>query len=161
VPVDDIVSPQNASVWWLITGLILIAVVAGWYVFVFVNTRHRPPKPDPNDQPLVDYSKPGDPFAALRMKYLAKVDAVAQEFANKTIDVRELHLRLSTIVREFAQVRRGVDTTVMTLTEIEQLPGVGSLASLISYYYQPSFARQTAMTGLESIDGAREVISRW
>ena len=162
MPIDDLVAPVDFSVWWTITAIALIAAIATWLVFVFVHTRHRPtegalpPSPSP-----AAYAAGGDPFVDLRLKYLAQVDEVDRAFHAQEIDVRELHLRLSAIVREFAGLRRGVDTSVMTLTDIEHLTGAGRLANLIAGYYQPAFSKFTSETGAESLDGARTVISGW
>ena len=162
MPTDDIVGPLDFSIWWTITGIALILAIAAWLVFVFVHTRHRPSEaaqaPTP---PPAAYAAGGDPFIDLRLKYLAQVDEADRAFNAQEIDVRELHLRLSAIVREFAGLRRGVDTTVMTLTDIEHLTGAGRLANLIAGYYQPAFSKFTADSGVESLDGARTVISSW
>ena len=162
MPTDDIVAPMDFSVWWTITGIALTVAVAAWLVFVFVHTRHRPtegvlpPAPPPSA-----YAAGGDPFVDLRLRYLAQVDEADRAFTAHEIDVRELHLRLSAIVREFAGLRRGVDTTVMTLTDIEHLAGAGRLANLIAGYYQPAFSKDSPDSGAQSVDGARTVISSW
>lgn len=160
MPIDDLVGPQAFSPWWAIVGVLLIALVAAWLIVVLVLTRHRPPAPQAAD-PSFALSPGADPFRDLRTTYLAQVDEASRAFHAGEIDVRELHLRLSTIVRGFAGRRRGVDTTVMTLTEIESLTGAGSLASLIAYYYQPAFSEATTATGVESVEGARTVITTW
>ena len=162
MPTDDIVGPLDFSVWWTVTGIALIVAIAAWLVFVFVHTRHRPTEAaqEPTPPPSA-YAAGGDPFVDLRLKYLAQVDEADRAFNAQEIDVRELHLRLSAIVREFAGLRRGVDTTVMTLTDIEHLTGAGRLANLIAGYYHPAFSKCTADSGVESLDGARTVISSW
>lgn len=162
MPVDDIVAPVAFSAWWAILGLVLVTVVVAWLVTLFVITRRRPEEePLSTVPPPATYAAGSDPFVDLRVTYLARVDEVERAFRAEEIDVRELHLRLSTIVREFAGLRRGVDTSVMTLTELEHLTGAGRLANLIARYYQPSFARTTTETGDEGLDGARTVISSW
>lgn len=160
MPIDDLVGPQAFSPWWAITGVLVIALLAAWVIIVLVLTRHRPPAPQAQD-PSTVLSPGADPFRDLRTTYLSQVDEASRAFHAGEIDVRELHLRLSTIVRGFAGKRRGVDTTVMTLTDIERLTGAGSLATLIAYYYQPAFSEATTATGVESIDGARTVITTW
>ena len=162
MPIDEIVAPLGFSVWWTITGIALIVAIAAWLVFVFIHTRHRPTEAAlTSAPPQAAYAAGGDPFVDLRLKYLAQVDEADRAFHTQEIDVRELHLRLSAIVREFAGLRRGVDTTVMTLTDIEHLAGAGRLANLIAGYYQPAFSRVSTDSGAESLDGARTVISAW
>ena len=162
MPTDDIVAPLGFSAWWIVTGIVLIVAIAAWLVFVFVHTRHRPTaSASTTAPPPATYAAGGDPFVDLRLKYLAQVDEADRAFQAHEIDVRELHLRLSAIVREFAGLRRGVDTTVMTLTDIEHLAGAGRLANLIAAYYQPAFSRVSADSGAQSLDGARTVISSW
>lgn len=160
MPVDDIIAPHAASLWWTVSGLLALLAIGGWIVAVLVATRRRPEKAAPAE-PTATFAEGDDPFATLRGTYLAKVEIAAVAFSAEKIDVRELHLRLSMIVREFAGHRRGVDTTVMTLTEIEGLTGAGHLANLIARYYQPSFSESSADSGIESIAGARTVISQW
>lgn len=162
MPLDDLVPPMDASIWWTVVGVALIAAIAGWFVFVFVHTRHRPTEAAlPPTPPPSAYAAGGDPFVEMRLRYLAQVDEADRAFHADEIDVRELHLRLSTIVREFAGLRRGVNTSVMTLTDIEHLTGAGRLANLIATYYQPAFSRATAESGEQSVEGARTVISSW
>lgn len=162
MPIDDIVAPVDVSVWWTVLGIALIAAIAAWLVFVFVHTRHRPTEAAlPPTPPPAAYAAGGDPFVDLRLRYLTQVDEADRAFQAQEIDVRELHLRLSSIVREFAGLRRGVDTSVMTLTDIEHLTGAGRLANLIAGYYQPAFSKFTVESGVESLDGARLVISSW
>lgn len=160
MPIDDLVGPQAFSPWWAITGAAVIALLAAWVVVVLVLTRHRPVD-QTGGKPEVTFSPGADPFRDLRALYLGQVDEASRAFHAQEIDVRELHLRLSGIVRGFAGRRRGVDTTVMTLTDIENLTGAGTLANLIAYYYQPAFSETTTVTGVESVEGARTVISTW
>lgn len=162
MPVDDIVAPVDFSAWWAWTGALLLTAVVAWWVVVFVITRRRPEESAAaSPPPPQTYAAGSDPFVDLRVAYLAKVDEVDRAFHAHEIDVRELHLRLSSIVREFAGLRRGVDTSVMTLTDLEHLTGAHRLANLVARYYQPSFARSTDETGVEGLDGARTVISSW
>ena len=162
MPTDDIVAPLDFSVVWTLVAIALIVAIAAWLAFVFIHTRHRPTEGAlPPAPPPAAYAAGGDPFVDLRLRYLAQVDEADRAFQAHEIDVRELHLRLSAIVREFAGLRRGVDTSVMTLTDIEHLTGAGRLANLIAAYYHPSFSQHSDGSGAESLDGARTVISSW
>lgn len=162
MPIDDVIDPVAFSDWWAWAAVLLILVVTVWLVVLFVVTRRRSDEDRVLDSPPpATYAAGSDPFVDMRVLYLGKVDEVERAFHAQEIDVRELHLRLSAIVREFAAKRRGVDTSVMTLTELEHLTGAGRLANLIARYYQPAFARTTEETGIEGLDGARTVISSW
>ncbi|PFG34998.1 hypothetical protein [Sanguibacter antarcticus] len=162
MPIDDIVDPVAFSAWWAWTGVALLVAVTVWLVVLFVVTRRRSDEDQVREPlPPATYAAGSDPFVDVRVLCLTKIDEVERAFYAEEIDVRELHLRLSTIVREFAGRRRGIDTSVMTLTDLEHLTGAGRLANLIARYYQPAFARTTQETGVEGLDGARTVVSSW
>ena len=162
MPVDDLYGPVTYSWWWTLVGGLAIAAVVTWIVVVLVRTRPggAPPLPPP---PPALMARPGDAFATVRPVYLAKVDAVERRYTAGELDARGLHLELSAVVRDFATIRRGVDATVLTLSEIRRIEGARRLAGLIETYYRPSFARygtDGASTGA-AVEGARRVIRQW
>jgi hypothetical protein len=159
VPVDELTGPVVYSWWWLVLGLLAMVAVVAYLAWAFRRTRPRP-------RPVTDGALPyrvGDRFAEVRPVYLARVDAVEQRYRRGDLDARGLHLELSAVVRDFATVRRGVNASVLTLSELRRVQGTRRLAALIESYYRPAFDR----TGPEtvsvdgSLDGARRVIRQW
>ena len=162
MPVDDLYGPVAYSWWWTLVAGLALLVVAGWIVGVVLATRRRG-APDLPPRPPELHAGPGDQFAAVRPVYLSRVDAVERRFLAGELDPRGLHLELSAVVRDFATVRRGVDASVLTLTELRRVEGTRRLAGLIETYYRPAFAQNGAAGASTdaAIDGARRVISQW
>ncbi|MBX9245991.1 hypothetical protein ICW40_14375 [Actinotalea ferrariae] len=164
MPVDELNDPVLYSWWVPVLGVLLVALAIGYVVWAVRYTRRRPehdaPPPAPPQRRLGPYD---DPYASVRPVYLAKVDAVEARFAAGELDARALHLELSAVVREFGSVRRGVDTRVLTLSDLRRVDGTRRLANLIETYYRPAFARSGALGASteQAIAGARRVISQW
>lgn len=156
----EINDPVTYSWWWDLVAAAAVLIVVAWIVFVLVSTRRRPPD---EDDPLLLMAMTGDRFAAVRPVYLKKIDAVEERYRDGELDVRALHLELSAVVREFATIRRGVDASVLTLSDLRRLEGTRHLAGLIETYYRPAFSRDGAphVQPEASIHGARTVVSQW
>jgi hypothetical protein len=159
VPADELTGPVVYSWWWVVLGVLAMAAVVGYLLWAFRSTR-------PARDPVPDYGLPyrvDDRFAHVRPVYLARVDAVEQRYRAGDLDARGLHLELSAVVRDFATVRRGVDASVLTLSELRRVQGTRRLAALIESYYRPAFDRTGPETVSvdDSLDGARRVIRQW
>lgn len=161
MPVDELYDPVLYSWWVPVVGVLLVAAAVGYVIWAVRSTRRRPAPPPPPAAPVL--ASRGDPYAAVRPLYLSKVDVLEQRFTAGELDARALHLELSAVVRDFGTVRRGLDTRVLTLSDLRRLTGTRDLANLIETYYRPAFARYgTVGASTErAIDGARRVISRW
>ncbi|WP_182112456.1 MULTISPECIES: hypothetical protein [unclassified Actinotalea] len=163
MPVDELNDPVLYSWWVPVLGVLLMALAVAYVVWAVRHTRRRPEHDAPPPPPIRRLGPYDDPFATVRPVYLAKVDALEQRFAAGELDTRALHLELSAVVREFGTVRRGVDTRVLTLSDLRRVDGTRTLANLIETYYRPAFARYGALgaSSERAIQGAREVIRRW
>lgn len=162
MPTDELYAPMTYS-WWVPTlGVALMLLAIAWVVIALVLTRRRPATTLPPPPPLL-VARPGDPFAAARPVYLARVDALERRFVAGELDARALHLELSAVVRDFATVRQGLDARVLTLSELRRLTGTRRLAALIETYYRPSFAQDghVGASPERAVTGARRVISQW
>ena len=161
MPVDELNDPVLYSWWVPVVGVLLIALVIAYLVWSVRSTRRRPEDRMPPQPPRSMYG--GDPFAAVRPVYLARVDALERRYTAGGLDARALHLELSALVRDFASVRGGMDARVLTLSDLRRIQGTGRLASLIETYYRPAFARYGAIGASteQAVAGARRVISQW
>lgn len=159
MPVDELTGPVVYSWWWVVLGLVAMAAVVGYLVWAVRSTRQAPQPARVGGLPR----RVGDRFAEVRPVYLARVDAVERRFLAGELDARGLHLELSAVVRDFATVRRGVDASVLTLSDLRRVDGTRRLAALIESYYRPAFARSGAVTAStqDALDGARRVIRQW
>ena len=161
MPVDELNDPVLYSWWVPVVGVLLIALVIAYLVWAVRSTRRRPEDRLPPPPPRAMHG--GDPFAAVRPVYLAKVDVLERRYTAGELDARALHLELSALVRDFASVRRGMDARVLTLSELRRIQGTKRLASLIETYYRPAFARYGTVGASteQAVAGARRVISQW
>lgn len=162
---DDLYDPVALSGWWGWVGLGLMLLAVAWVVYAIRRGRRAPVEPPPPPPPPPPPSSPveTDPYAAARRLHLGMVDTLEARYAAGELDARGLHLELSTVVRDFATVRRGVNARILTLRELRRVSGTKRLAALIESYYRPAFARHGgAVASAESaLAGAREVIREW
>nr|WP_306422503.1 hypothetical protein [Paenarthrobacter aurescens] len=131
-------------------GLLLVLLVAGWFVWLFRPARKTLPlrKPAPPD------------VETLRAGCLAAIDATASDVDAGRLPERDAHQRLSFLVREFAGAATGLPVTSMTLDEL-RLNGFDSLAEGIAGMYPNEFAPSPAQPVQRSADIARQVVQAW
>lgn len=149
-PIHDPVPPAAYSTWVWIVGLALLAAIALWYWWVRRSTRPRP-APD----------LPDSHWVSLRESTLAKVEAAEAQYRNGHASLRELHLELNTILREFATARLGRDAMWMTAAELARFEGTDRLADLLGEYQEPAFAYDSDAQAMAATASAREVITTW
>jgi hypothetical protein len=139
---------------YLVVGLLLVALVAGWYVFMVRHSARRLP-------PTVGGGVTGAAqLAALQSKYQSLVSEVATEHQAGRLGDRAAVNRLSLLLRFFAHEAKGVDARVMTLADLRrsQLP---SVSGAVEQYYPPSFQRDAPGDVSSAVDTARGVIRSW
>lgn len=149
-----IYGPLQYSQVWLWTGLALVAVVLGWYAFVFLST--RPPKA-PVPAPL--FTPPSD-LTGLKEAYLQRIDAVTADAAAGLLTARESHQELSLLVRRFARDVTGVDAPRMTLAELHRHP-LPPVAEAIRKIYPGEFGLEPLPPVAESAATARQAVWLW
>ncbi len=150
IPIHDPVPPAAYSVWVWVVGLALLAGIIAWYWWVRRFTRPRP-APD----------LPDSHWASLREGSLSRVDLAEQQYRNGHVQLRELHLELNTILREFATERLGQDAMWMTAAEIARLEGTDRIAHLLSRFEEPAFSFDSDAQAMDATARTREVISTW
>ena len=149
-PIHDPVPPAAYSTWVWIVGLALLAAIAVWYWWVRRSTRPRP-APD----------LPDSHWVSLRETTLGKVEAAEAQYRNGNASLRELHLELNTILREFATERLGRDAMWMTAGELAEFEGTDRVSHLLADYEEPAFSYDTDAQAMAATARAREVISTW
>lgn len=138
---------------YLVVGVLLLALVAAWYVFVVRFSRTRVPRPAVAGVTRVDLGR-------LKTKYAAMIDEVETAFSRGRLSERAVNSRLSLLLRFFAHEAAGVDAQVMTLEDLRSsaLPRV---TSAVEQYYPPAFRAEHPGDPATAISTAREVVRSW
>lgn len=146
VPADDrLFAPAVHGSLWLAfgvaAGLAAIALLAwAW---------RRAPSPGTASAPT--------PFA-VTTRYLAEIDELGRQFADRQFDERELHHRLSTTVRRFAAERGVSGALAMTPRQLGDA-GQAAIAGAVATYQPPQFMEWPRCDPQASLDRARVAIA--
>jgi len=140
---------------WLVLGLLLLALVAAWIVFVLRFSARRLP---PSARRAAAASVVDLP--SVRLRYLGLIDEVQAASRDGRLGERAVHSRLSLLLRFFVHETAGADTHVMTLADLREadLPRV---ADAVEQWYPPAFAQQHPGDPDRAADTAREVVRSW
>ncbi|MCU1544430.1 MAG: hypothetical protein JWM50_2295 [Microbacteriaceae bacterium] len=145
--------PVQYSPLWLALGVLIIAVIIGWYLFALLSTR-RAPAPAAH----LDGPRAFDP--PVREAYLRRIDDVNRRYAAGDVGFSDAHHELSALVRSFAAEARGIRAQYMTLDDLRRTEHHG-LATTVEALYPGAFSG--AATG--SIDAATarasELVRSW
>jgi hypothetical protein len=138
---------------YLAVGVLLVVLVACWYVFVVRFSGSRIPAVKPVRRRPVDLGR-------LRRKYQGMIDEVEVKSAQGDLNDRAVHSRLSLLLRFFAFEASGVDAQVMTLEDLREssLPAV---AAAVEEYYPKAFRLEHDSDAERAIGTAREVVDAW
>jgi hypothetical protein len=142
------------SVLWTLLGLLLLLIVAGWYVFVFVSTRRRRQQVAGDPLPMIPHGP------QLQQTYLELVDEVHRAYADGTLDFREAHQRLSLVVREFAAQARGIRAQYMTLEDLRATQ-LAPLSATVGEIYPGAFSGAETGSFDAAADRARKLVREW
>lgn len=126
--------PLQYSCAWMWCGAVLLALVAGWYVFVVAATRAGRPSPRsarPGRSVLTD-------LPALKAAYLQRIDDVQREAAAGNLGARAAHQEISLLLRGFVRDATGVDATRMTHQDLARHP-LPAAAGAIQALYPAEF----------------------
>lgn len=139
---------------YLVLGLLLLALVVAWYVFVVRFSRTRFPRPEAEPAP------PRIDIRRLQQKYSGLIDEVEAESVAGRLDERAVHSRLSQLLRYFASEASGVEAQVMTLSDLRRAP-LPTVTRAVAQYYPPAFQQQYPGDPHAAVAEAREVVSSW
>lgn len=155
---DDFFGPYQYPLWvlWLVLGLVGLALVAAWYVFVIRFSARRLP---PAQRAARAASRPVA-LADTKAKYLALIDEVETAASSGRLNDRGVHSRLSLLLRFFAHETNGVDTHVMTLADLRE-SNLPRLVGAVEQYYQPAFRLEAPGDPARAVATARDLVSSW
>ncbi|MPV38885.1 hypothetical protein [Georgenia subflava] len=153
---DADVLPPEAYTWWVpVLGLVLLLLVAAWYVFV-----HRWTDPARVARRRSRREAPGPMTPSMRQRYAAEVDQHFERYEREH-DLRALHLELARTMREFASERIGTDVRAWTRGDIAGYDPTRRVGDLLSHWEEPSFAVRSDAEAAASAAHAKEVVAQW
>jgi hypothetical protein len=149
--------PYQYQLWvlWLVLGLLLLALVAAWVVFVLRFSAGRLPPSARRAAAAAVVDLP-----SVRLRYLGLIDEVEAASRAGRLGERAVHSRLSLLLRFFVHETAGADTHVMTLADLREadLPHV---ADAVEQWYPPAFAQQHPGDPERAVETARQVVRSW
>lgn len=148
----DFYGPLLYSPWLLWLGFGLVALVAAWFLFVFLSTRR------PGDQ--ADHVLPASDLNALKKDFLERINRVAADAHTGRLPARQAHQEFSLLVRLFVQNASGVAAPRMTLAELDE-KGPPQVATAIARLYPGEFAAHPQESPAAAAETAREVVRSW
>jgi hypothetical protein len=154
---DQLTPPVQYSPIWLIIGIVLVLAVIAVNVFIFWSTRKKKIK---TIESLPMLPKTHISIEALRNKYLQMITTFEFKYHNHEIDLRQLHLLLSTTIRLFVFEAKGVAVHKFTLTEIQHTE-FKALYDVILQYYPNEFDALLKGDANSAIELARRMVLQW
>ena len=168
--------PVLMPVWMIIVMVIGILLVSAWLLRTFLVTRRNAAR-EVGDIPMA----PSE-----RRQWGERLWAISQRWDGGELDLRELHLELSALLRGFAEARSGEEITTATVSEILDMAAttgprsveerrrsvreagrpldanpLGHVGELLAMWEQPSFDREPEAAAQEALTHAREVVTQW
>ena len=168
--------PVLMPVWMIIVMIIGILLVSAWLLRTFLVTRRNAAR-EVGDIPMA----PSE-----RRPWGERLWAISQRWDGGELDLRELHLELSALLRGFAEARSGEEITTATVSEILDMAAttgprsveerrrsvreagrpldanpLGHVGELLAMWEQPSFDREPEAAAQEALTHAREVVTQW
>ncbi len=168
--------PVLMPVWMIIVMIIGILLVSAWLLRTFLVTRRNAAR-EVGDIPMA----PSE-----RRQWGERLWAISQRWDGGELDLRELHLELSALLRGFAEARSGEEITTATVSEILDMAAttgprsveerrrsvreagrpldanpLGHVGELLAMWEQPSFDREPEAAAQEALTHAREVVTQW
>lgn len=144
-------APVAYSQGWTVLAIGIIALVIGWYLFVWLFHRRRTPAA----QRLVVVAP-----EELSTRYIHLVDNVEAAYAGGELSTRAAHQKLSLIVRLYAQEASGVPAGVMTLADLTEAK-LTRVADTVARYYPTEFAADADGDVAQSAALARQAVTPW
>lgn len=150
--------PSQYGVLWLLLAIGLVVLIVAWYVLLprLVRRFTKPPvtvTPPPQPRVLT-------PLQTAKQIAFDRIGGVESAVTAGTMDVRDAHIELSAILRDFATTTTGIDARPMTLTEL-RASKLEALAAVVATYYPIAFGvpEHSKLSG--AADRAREVLATW
>jgi hypothetical protein len=145
--------PLQYSPVWMLAGVALVALVAGWYTAVFASTRR------PRD-PAVRHHAALTDLPALKAAYLQRIDDLEREAAAGRLSLRAAHQEVSLLLRSFVRDATGVDALRMTRQDLERHP-LPAPAAVVGILYPAQFGVEPLPSVAVSAASARNAVITW
>ena len=145
--------PVQYSPLWLVIGVVLMALVAGWILFVLLLTRRRP-------EPYEFAGSIPQLTETVREAYLARIDDVRLRYDTGAVGFSDAHHELSALVRSFASEAQGVRAQYMTLDDLRRTPH-RALAETVERLYPGAFSGTRAGRIDDAVHRANELVRTW
>jgi len=149
--------PLQYSPLWMCGGLLLLALVAGWYAFVLAATRAA-------NRPAPTGSGPVRPaltdLPALKAAYLQRIHDVEQAAAAGILEARPAHQEISLLLRGFVRDATGVDATRMTHQDLVRHP-LPAAAGVVEALYPAEFGPGPLPSVAASAARASAAVRAW
>jgi hypothetical protein len=151
---DGFYPPVQYSAVWVVIGILILLLIAGWYVFVWVSTRRRREQivPDPLAGTL--------PPTSVRDTYLRLIDDVQRAHHEGSLSFGDAHQRLGLIVREFAAQARGIRAPYMTLDDL-RAHQLTPLSATVGELYPGAFSGHETGSVAAAAERARRLVIEW
>lgn len=140
---------------WITAAVIVASIVVLLLIFLL---RKLLRKDTSNTSADISVFRPKS-LPAAKNEYLAKINAVEQQYRGGTMNARIAHQELSAIVRMFVYDLTGIEAQNFSLNEIKARNI--SISHLIEEFYAPEFAQRSDKETLSSVEDARRVILSW
>ena len=150
--------PLPYGLQWLILAIALVVLIVAFYVLLPRIVR-RLTKPRVTVPPPVPPRRL-TPMQSAKQVAFDRIGAVEAAVAAGTTDVRDAHIELSAILREFATETTGIDARTMTLTEL-RASKLEAIATVVATYYPIAFGVPEHSRLAGAADRAREVLAAW
>ncbi|MDQ0768876.1 hypothetical protein QF031_001625 [Pseudarthrobacter defluvii] len=149
--------PLQYSPGWVWCGAALLALVAGWYVYVLATTRTatRPASGSsgPDRAALTD-------LPALKAAYLQRIHDAEHAAAAGSLDARHAHQEISLLLRAFVRDATGVDATRMTHQDLARHP-LPAAADAVQALYPAEFSPGPLPSVAASAARASAAVRAW
>ncbi len=99
-------------------------------------------------------------LSGIKQRYLAQLCELQRNLRSGKVEIRVAYQAMSGCIRDFVYEVTGIKVTNYTLNEIRELH-MPVLEELISEFYEPEFAIETAEDGVEAIEKTKRTIERW
>lgn len=153
---EDFFPPVQYAPWWMLLGLLLLALVVGWYIWVYMST--RAPRPAAEPQPWQNAQMIHAP--AVRERYLSMITETQRAHDSGALPYREAHHQLSLLLRSYVAERQGIQTIHMTLDDLKKTKLV-PLSTAIEDLYPAAFGPEAHGSIDVAAEKARKLVREW
>ncbi|MBN9606656.1 MAG: hypothetical protein J0G30_08600 [Actinomycetales bacterium] len=153
---EELYPPFLLDWWWWGALPLFAALLIAWILLSKRVARARGFLDDPGLVAGIPWQPQVDPVA----QALQRIRVVEQALGAGQLTVRDAHHELSTILRDFAYLRTGIDARTMTLDEL-RASSLGRIADLIEDFYPVAFAPDPSHAVDDALVNVRATVRAW